>query len=159
MMIDKLKNAFKYKNGNLYWKIKSAPRILIGDKAGCLNKKGYIQIRLDGECYLAHRIIFAMHHGFMPEFIDHIDGNPSNNLIENLRECNLSQNQYNSKLRTDNKSGIKGVCWKKKANKWQVRLAINGKIKYFGEYFDIKVAKFVAETMRHKYHKEFTNHG
>ena len=158
-MIDKLKNAFKYENGNLYWKIKSAPRILIGDKAGYLTKRGYIQIRLDEEFYQAHRIIFAMHHGFMPEFIDHIDGNPSNNLIENLRECNLSQNQYNSKLRTDNKSGIKGICWNKKADKWQVLLQIKGKNKYFGLYKDIDYAKFVLNAMRYKYHKEFANHG
>jgi hypothetical protein len=154
-MIDKLKSLFEYEDGNLYWKIKPSKKISIGAKAGYIDKKGYIQIRIDGKFYLGHRIIFAMHNGYMPEFIDHIDGNPFNNLIENLREATLSQNQFNSKTRKDNLSGIKGVTWNTARNKWQVQLQVNRKNKYFGLYQDIDYAKFVADAMRHKYHKEF----
>ena len=158
-MIEKLKKVFEYKENNLYWKIKPSKKILIGTKAGYIDKKGYIQIRFDGKFYLAHRIIFALNYGYMPKFIDHIDGNPSNNSIDNLRKCNLSENQCNSKLRVDNKSNIKGVTWNKAKNKWQVQLQIQGINKYFGLYYNIDYAKFVADAMRHKYHKEFANHG
>lgn len=155
-----LHDLFEYKDGELYWKVKSLNNKF---KPGDLieNKKlfGRRQIKINGKQYLIHRIIYMIHYGFMPNQIDHIDGNPNNNKIENLREATALQNAQNAKLRKDNCSGIKGVAWVKRDQKWRVQLSINGKIKSFGNYFDLKVAKFVAETMRNHYHKEFTNHG
>ena len=153
-----LKELFDYKDGNLYWKIKKAKNTIIGSIVSTLSH-GYIRVRIDGKAYFAHRIIFLYHHGYLPLEIDHIDKNPLNNKIENLRECSSSQNKYNTNLRTDNKSGIKNVRWRDDRKKWEVRLWVDGKRKYFGHYFDKEVARFVAETMRYKYHKEFTCHG
>jgi len=64
----------------------------------------------------------------------------------------------NAKLRKDNTSGVKGVCWNKADKKWEVKFQMDGKTKHFGKYFDLSVAKFVCETMRHKYHKDFARH-
>ena len=100
-----------------------------------------------------------MHHGYLPDYIDHIDGNTLNNKIENLRECTLEQNSWNSKISKANTSNFKNVNWHKKSNKWRITLSVNKKARHFGTYYDIEVAKFVAEIMRYKYHGKFANHG
>ena len=150
---------FEYKDGDLYWKKVTTNRVKIGSKVGSKHNAGYLQTALLGKPYLLHRIIFSMQNGYIPKEIDHIDGNRQNNKIENLREVTRSENNWNQKLSIKNTSGIKGVNWNKKTKKWSARLKILGKVKTFGEYFDKEVAKFIVETMRHKYHKEFTNHG
>ena len=151
-------NYFEYKDGSLFWKI-AKQKIKIGQKAGCLNNSGYRIIRLNQKSYLEHRIIFALHHGYMPNFIDHIDGNKLNNNIDNLREATKTQNHYNKSLQKNNTSGVKGVVWHKASKKWAVKLVVNKKIKNFGTYFDIEYAKFVVEAMRYKYHGNFANNG
>lgn len=150
-----LNELFEYRNGDLYWKITCASRIKDGKKAGTLSSRGYTNIVINGRSYKLHRLIFLMHKGFLPNCIDHIDGNPANNLIENLREATYAQNQLNARTRINSKSKIKCVSWEAKTNKWRVRMMVNGVCKYFGEYKDIDYAKFVADAMRHKYHGEF----
>jgi len=99
-----------------------------------------------------------MHHNYFPEYIDHIDNNPLNNKIENLRECTLSQNSQNQKLKSNNTSRIKNVTWHKRVKKWQVQIMINGKNKYFGVYEDLHLAELVATEARIKYYAEFARH-
>ena len=79
-------------------------------------------------------------------------------VVENLREATKQNNAWNVKKPCSNLSGIKGVSWSKKDRRWVVRLSVENRNRYFGGYFDINVAKFVAETMRHKYHGQFANH-
>lgn len=57
------------------------------------------------------------------EEIDHKDGNPLNNLDDNLRICTHSQNLQNKRIYNNNKSGKKGVSWNKQAKNWQVYCA------------------------------------
>lgn len=148
-----LQKIFDYKDGHLYWKKNNK-------KAGGLhNKKGYEKIMINSVRHYTHKIVFFYHYGYMPEIIDHIDRNPSNNKIENLREVTRSQNQINRKIFKNNKSGHKNVTWNKKDCKWRVYLRLNNKQMYFGSYYDIDYAKFIAETIRYKYHKEFANNG
>ena len=153
-----VKDLFDYRDGVLYWKIRPSNRIKINDKVGSLNNRGYLGTKINEKKYSNHRIIFLMFHGYLPKFIDHIDGNPLNNKIENLRGASLTQNQYNSRISARNKSGVKGVSWAKRDKKWLARVSVNGKNKSFGSYHDIEVAKFIAETMRYKYHGEFARH-
>jgi len=149
-----LNELFEYKNGDLYWKNHKYKKFN-GKKAGSVNGKGYLHTGIKGKLFLNHRIIYVMHHGILPKFIDHMDGNPLNNSIENLRQATHSQNHLNEKMRKDNTSGIKGVTWSKKLKKWVVMFNVNKNPKHFGHYFDIDCAKFVAESMRYKYHEEF----
>lgn len=152
-----IKDLFDYRDGELYWKI-SVSNVKIGAKAGSLNC-GYLQTRIKRKAYRNHRIIFLYHHGYLPQFIDHIDGNKLNNSINNLREATLAQNNYNAKKPVSNTSGFKNISWCKNSKKWKVYLHFNNKSKHFGYYHDIDVAKFIAETMRYKYHGQFANHG
>lgn len=153
-----VKEYFKYKNGVLIWKIKRRSDNK-GDTAGDLNGQGYFRIMLNCKRYLIHRLIFLYHHGYLPRFIDHIDGNPSNNKIENLRECSSRQNQFNSKTRKDNTSGVKGVHWKKGIKKWVAQISVNGKYKNLGSFSDIKDAESAVRKARIASHGEFANHG
>ena len=95
----------------------------------------------------------------MTDEIDHIDGNPCNNKIENLRLANHSENMRNAKTRIDNKSGVKGISWCKSKNKWKVQLWFNGKQNYIGRFDNIEFAKEVVKQVRTKNHLNFANHG
>jgi len=154
-----LHKFFEYKDGILYWKVDRVANKLKGKPAGCIDGKGYLQTRINNVLYKNHRIIYAMFHNVWPKLIDHIDGNPLNNNIENLREATVSQNTMNSKIYAHNTTGIKGVEWNKRLQRWTVRIQVNGKRKYFGCYKDIDYATFVAEAMRYKYHGQFANNG
>jgi hypothetical protein len=151
-----VKEYFEYRDGKLYW-IK-APKNhgdLIGQCAGHLTSTNYLLTSLKGKRNKIHRLIFLMFYGYLPKIIDHIDGNSLNNRIENLRECTMIENLYNQKLSIKNTSGYKNVSWSKRKQKWIVKIVINKKPTDFGSYHDIQVAKFIAETMRHKYHQQF----
>jgi hypothetical protein len=113
------KERFIYKDGNLYWA--NGPKK--NKKAGYINKNGYSTIRITyapkkHKLFLLHRVVFALHHNYLPSLVDHIDQNPSNNKIENLRHANKTINSINTGLSVKNKSGVKGVCFNK--GKWDV---------------------------------------
>jgi hypothetical protein len=152
-----LHKYFEYSNGELYNK-KSRHRVKIGQKLGYKSNEGYVILGFNNKYYLAHRLIFIMHYGYIPQQIDHIDGNRANNLIENLREATNSQNCHNSKKKITNTSGYKNVTWRKDRSKWLVNIVINNKNVYFGSYDDIELADLVAQEARDKYHKEFAKH-
>ena len=154
-----LDELFEYKDGSLYWKIKISKKIIIGNKAGSARKDGYSAIRINKKRYYVHRLIFLIHNGYLPDILDHIDNNPLNNKIENLREVTLIQNAQNSKLGKDNTSGIKNVSWNKVKDKWVVHIRINRKKKNLGYYADIELAELIAIEAREKYHGTFANHG
>ena len=153
-----LNELFEYRDGNLFWKV-SRGSVKKGQIAGTLANTGYWQIIISRRFYLAHRLIFLMHKGYLPIELDHIDGNKLNNCIDNLRETTKSQNQFNKGLMKNNVSGVKNVHWCKTRNKWRVLISVNGKQKDFGHFEDIEVAKAVATTFRNQHHKEFANHG
>ena len=155
-----LHQIFEYCNGELYWKIKPSRITNIGDVAGTeKSSSGYKSVRIMNGHFLIHRMIFLYHHGYLPEFVDHIDGNVFNNKIENLREATKSQNLHNSKKYKNNTSGVKGVSWNKKEKKWSARIWKNNKTYYLGFYCDLKEAEKVVNEFRQKIHGEFANIG
>jgi hypothetical protein len=127
-------DLFEYIDGDLYWIVKPCRNMPIGMKAGTLRKDGYIGIYVDKKYIFAHRAIWEMRNGAIPAglVIDHIDGNRSNNRIDNLRVCTFQQNHFNRKPRPDNKSGFRGVSWHKQKQKWVAQITIDKKSKFLG---------------------------
>ena len=130
---NELKEIFEYKDGRIFWKVKKAQCLNIGDEAGYLDK-GYLTTGIDGKVHRNHRLIFLMHHGYLPKEVDHKDCNTLNNRIENLRPSNRSQNCCNKGIGSKNTSGVKGVSWTKTNNKWRAKLKLNGKTFHLGYY-------------------------
>jgi hypothetical protein len=151
-----LKSIFDYKDGILYNK-RNVERIKFGKKVGTINSKGYISTVIHEKRYYVHRLIFMIHHGFLPKNIDHIDGNKANNKIENLRPASYSENNMNTKARSS--SGVKNIYFDKRRNIWNIQLRINNKLKFFGSFNNLEYAKIAAKEARNKYHGEFANHG
>ena len=153
----KIQELCFYFDGNLYWR-KSRSGAQTNKRVGAIETDGRIRALIFGKRYRMHRLIYLYHYGYMPTYIDHIDGNVTNNSIENLRECTNQQNQYNSKLNIKNTSGHKNVHFNKRINKWSVYLRINKNKTYFGVYDDLELAALVATEARDKFHNNFARH-
>lgn len=97
-----------------------------GRIAGTIEKKkstNYIRINIHKKTYRAHRLAFLYMEGKLPpEDVDHINGNGEDNRWSNLRSVSSSINRRNSAMSSTNTSGIAGVSWHKRCNKWEVRL-------------------------------------
>ncbi len=156
----RLHDLFEYReDGILVWKV-SKGNVKKGDVAGWSQPLGYFRVRIEEKNYLVHRMIFLYHHGYLTPGmqIDHIDGNTSNNRIENLREVTLTQNQQNSKIPSDNTSGVKGVYWCKVQRKWRSRIKVKRKQIHLGYYKTLEEAEAVVKAAREKYHGEYARH-
>lgn len=155
-----LRELLKYDNGKLYWAKKHSRKTVVGEEAGTLRKTdGYRQIMINFKPYRTHRLIYLYHKGYTPPIVDHINGDVSDNRIENLRSATINENAYNSKVRPDNTSGVKGVTWDKNKSRWMARVIVNGKCINLGRYKELELAGLVATEARDKYHKEFAKHG
>lgn len=101
--------------------------------------------KIDGQDLFEHRLIWYIHTGQQPEvFIDHIDGNPLNNDIKNLRLATNQQNQANTGIwKTNQSSGVKGVS--KNRSSWQARICVSGTVLSLGNYKTLEEAKTVYE--------------
>ena len=106
----------------------------------CCNNDGYEIVSHGFYQNTYHRIVFWLSTGEDPKYIDHKDGNPKNNSIENLRACTQSQNNANTGINKVNTSGYKGVTWNKSCGKWHAQIKDHKKRVYLGVYDDIKEA-------------------
>lgn len=136
----RLKELFDYQDGQLIRKFnrgrgKDSIRWKAGTPIGHMTKSGYCLAGVDYTIYKLHRLIWLWHNGEMPsKHIDHIDGNPSNNRIENLREATDAENMQNQRrARTNNKLGVQGVF--QVGKRFRAVLTTSGKSKHLG-YFD-----------------------
>lgn len=149
-----LKTLFDYNDGKLFWKVRPSFNVKVGDEAGSFGGE-YFQVYIRNQKYKLHRVIFAYHHGYLPEVVDHIDGDTTNNHIENLREATVMKNRHNSKAPTTNKSGAKGVSYDKNLGKWRVRITVDKVRHDFGKFEDLEEAIKSASEAYTILHREF----
>lgn len=147
-------DCFEYKEGLLYWKGVTHPnkQNMMNKPAGSIHKTGYRHITWIGKVHKAHRLIFMLHHGFLPPEVDHINGDRQDNRLENLRPATRSQNQCNRGALASNTSGYPGVSWHKKSQSWLVRVMKNGKTVVNKYFKDLEFAGLVATEARSIYH-------
>lgn len=152
-------------SGVLTWKMQPATsRANIGFNnkcggkiAGTIGAKGYVMVGIAGKYYLAHRIVWKMKTGVDPlDIIDHEDTTRSNNRWFNLREAANGQNIQNSKLRSDNVSGVKGVHWDAGHKKWRAVLRADGETIRLGRFSSKDEAASAIANARSAAHGEFS---
>lgn len=97
-----------------------------------------------------HRWIFDNPKGYV---VDHINHDTLNNTRSNLRVIKQFQNAHNTKgAQKSSKSGIRGVFWNKRMERWQAQIRINGKRIHIGTFNDISEAERAVkeEKAKHK---------
>src|SRR5690554_2331296 len=108
--------SYDPETGHFHWAVQRS-RIKVGMRAGSITDEGYVAIKVMGRSYKAHRLAWLFHYGSpVPEFIDHINGDRSDNRIANLREANRTQNQANSRAKKDK---LKGAYYRKDGGYWR----------------------------------------
>ncbi len=119
-------DELSYVDGVLYRK---------GKKAGWFEKSnGYWAIGYKGKTYLAHRVIWYLHHGRWPDnHIDHINQDRLDNRIENLRDVPHSVNIRNQRK-------IRGCYYDVTAEKWRAQISVKNKTVYLGLYTTLEEA-------------------
>lgn len=154
-LVRSIRSHFDYKDGHLIRIIGRGNRGKVGSIAGGFDAYGYIQIQFNGKLWKAHRLVWLWHGRTLPDQIDHIDGDKSNNRIENLRPASKSQNAMNSKRPAHNTSGVKGVSYSSQHQKWAARIQVNGVSKSLGLYESISDASEAYKTASNKMFGEF----
>lgn len=154
---ERLKELLDYdtETGLFTRKISLTGSVKEGDIAGSIMNTGYIEVSVDGQRWLGHRLAFLFMEGSVPKYVDHVNGDRADNSWSNLRACTRSQNMFNCTVRKHSSTGIKNVGLHKKSGLYNVRIKIKGVVKSFGYYKDIELAELVAEEARDKYLGEF----
>lgn len=149
-----LLNVLSYNpsTGSLTWKVRPESEFSAKAHAAAWNAKnankpaltanstGYRAGTVFGKAWKAHRIIWMMMTGEIPDCIDHIDGDRQNNKWSNLRNVSRVQNNRNSGRRSNNTSGHVGVTMLPKTGRWRAQAKMNGKYYYFGTFGTLEEA-------------------
>lgn len=129
-----LRSVLEYRDGRLFWtaRIDRRGRTSPGKQAGSFHKStGYMTVSVGRRNWGIHRVVWLLHHDSLPDQIDHINGDPTDNRIENLRIASVGDNARNRRGRR-NSSGHIGVCWNKAISKWQAQIKFKGRSLYLG---------------------------
>lgn len=148
--------------GIFYWrKEPRRERPLLGTIAGTRHKEtGYIFIGVGGfQQFGAHRLAWVYTHGDIPDGmeIDHIDGDPSNNAIGNLRVATSRQQKQNKRVQSNNRSGLKGAYYHAchKGKKWRSQIKVAGRLIFLGYFHTAQAAHEAYRAAALKYFGEF----
>lgn len=156
-----------YADGKLYWRNRPVSMFSsVGDckkwntrragkEAGSITVHGRVSVKV-GELFIfAHHIVWAIKTGYWPvNEIDHKDGNPLNNCIDNLREATRSEQMQNRVGARESHSGLLGAHWHDKKQKWHARITANGKRIHIG-YYDTPEEASAAYLEAKKIHHAF----
>lgn len=153
--LSRLRELFHYDplTGHFTRLVANARRSKVGERAGGPQYFGHVAIRIDGRRWLAHRLAWLYVYEVWPACdIDHINGNPSDNRIANLRLAEVSQNLANARRYKNNTSGYKGVTYHRQSGKWRAVLCVYGKIYSLGLYLNKDdAAKAYADAAAYHY--------
>lgn len=104
-----------------------------GSIAGTVNAGGYLYIRVGKRQCLQHRMAWLYMHGDLPDYLDHLNGNPGDNRISNLRPATYSENGANQRKHRDGANPHKGV-YQTKYGRWQAKILVQGKRLHLGNF-------------------------
>lgn len=127
---------FKNNRAHSVWNARFAGKPALNADKG----NGYKMGRFEWKAVLAHRAAWAIHYGWWPEIIDHINGDPSDNRIANLRSVDLTVNAENKGLGRRNTSGKTGVGWSKSRRRWVAYIGKGKKSYRLGRFKNLSEA-------------------
>lgn len=171
-----LKDCFEYQpeTGLLIWKHRPLSHFVseracnitntrcVGKVAGNFDKStGRRSVSVgQGEQFFASRIIWKWVTGADPtNAIDHRDLNKTNDKWDNLREATKAQNEYNTPIRKNNKTGFKNVCLDSRSGKYRAYITKDYKQKQIGLFLTAEEAFNAVKQAYPKYHGDFANIG
>ncbi|WP_079742362.1 HNH endonuclease [Pseudomonas aeruginosa] len=173
--IDFLREALSYdpESGVLTWKDRPRSHFAtdrghrvfrsrdVGKVAGhVVQSTGYRLINLGQYGFIgAHRIALALVTGEWPEVVDHINGDPLDNRLLNLRSCTKEQNCRNRRMNRGNRAGLKGVSAHPNTPRWIARIQHQGKQHYIGTFDTPELAHAAYVAASKRLHGEFANAG
>ena len=157
--MDRLLQAVAYDEASptgLVWVRPNGTKMKPGQIAGSLGK-GCYQIRYEGKVYKAHRVVYTLLNGPIPEGfeVDHADTNWLNNLRGNLRLATRPEQEANKGVRKDNTAGVKGLCWVARQQRWRGEVCHHGKRITFVNR-DRSLVEAWLITKRQELHGEFS---
>lgn len=141
--------------GDFTWKRSRGPK-KAGSRAG--HATDYWRIEIDQRPYMAHRLAWFYVHGSWPERdLDHINGDPLDNRIKNLRDVDASINLQNQVRRPKhNTTGFWGVSWSEAHHKFIAQITTNGKKMHLGYFTDAAEAQAVYLSAKKRLHSSST---
>ena len=166
---EELRSLFYYRRGHLYWRSRPASAFrsysayMMWNKryaekpAGSRNPRGYIKIAISKKHYMAHRLIWLYHKGWLPEALDHKNGNPSDNRLGNLRAATQMENRWNSRRRQKTSTNVKGL-YLRDGKYYEAHVCTNYKRYYIGRFIRKSDAIKRIREVREALHKEFASH-
>jgi len=157
---DSIKDYVSYnpQTGKIHW-IKDKGRAKSGDLAGTQEDTGALKLVFNRRLYKLHRLAWFLYYGVWPkEEIDHINHDKLDNRIINLRETDRKTNGRNLPLFTNSLSGVCGVHWFERTQKWTVSIKVDGRnirLGYFSNFDEAVKVRKDAE-IKYGFHE---NHG
>lgn len=153
--------SYNSETGEFRWR--KEPRTIgsmLGKVAGTVRKSGYVFIKFrEHGIHAAHRLAWVYMYG--PTIgggeIDHIDGNPSNNAISNLRLATSRQQKQNKRVQSNNRSGLKGAYYhaSHKGKKWRTQIKVDDKLIFLGYFHTAEEAHAAYATAAIQHFGEF----
>lgn len=147
-----LRKHFKYVDGELIIIKKHSSRAVLGKPLGSFYGHRYKNACIFYKHHYLHRLIYLYHFGYTPKNIDHIDRDPKNNRIENLRSCTHSENHFNRKKKA---KGVYKRTNKTMKNTWFSVIMINKKAMTLGTYSRRKDAQTAYKNAVRKHRNYF----
>lgn len=147
--------VYSPETGEFTWRVKrngTRP----GGKAGGHRPGGYVGIRIDYQMYAAHRLAWFYVYGEWPQHsIDHINGNPSDNRIANLRDVPHVVNMQNQRRAlSTSKTGLLGTH--QVGDMFCAEIVVHGRVKYLGTFWTAELAHAVYLRAKRKLHEGCT---
>lgn len=135
--IDRLRADLRYcpDTGRLFWTHQRNRNPRCGLEAGHIGNMGYCKVKYKQNCWLAHVLAWMIVNGPVPECmeIDHINRDPSDNRLANLRLVTRSENMRNTR-NVVSKNAPYGCTYNKREGKWKAGIRRNGKRMHFGTF-------------------------